>query len=112
MNEDDVVKAIREFIETHFPRNCENFGKRFKSMADYLHNTTHIEKPISYDADDSDWKPSRLIGTFAMSNCSCGNTLTIGSTGMSLITLWRVMNWARKENKRYQFKISFRGPEK
>ena len=34
-----------------------------------------------------------------MANCSCGTTMAISSIGMNLITMWRLLNWARKERK-------------
>jgi hypothetical protein len=40
-----------------------------------------------------DLQPKRPIGTMSLANCSCGNTLVMDSTGMSLSTLWRLMGW-------------------
>ncbi|MDA3791874.1 MAG: hypothetical protein PF503_25675, partial [Desulfobacula sp.] len=39
-----------------FPKNCSCCGIHYNSLADYFRNTTHIGKPISYDATTS-WFP-------------------------------------------------------
>lgn len=56
--------------------------------------------PVSYDAEQDDWTPTRPLGTQALANCTCGSTLAIDSSGMSLWTLWRLMRWARHESRR------------
>ena len=38
--------------------------------------------------------------TTAMANCPCGTTLTLTSEGISLMKMWRLLNWARVETKR------------
>jgi hypothetical protein len=100
MNENDVIEIMKNFISRQFPKDCTCCGKRYNSFAEFIRNTTYVGKPISYDAEQEDWQPERPIGTIGMSNCSCGTTLTIGSKGMDLKTLWRLMNWARKETKK------------
>lgn len=100
MNENDVIEIMKNFISRQFPKGCTCCGKRYNSFAEYIRNTTYVGKPISYDAEQEDWQPERPIGTIGMSNYSCGTTLTIGSKGMDLKTLWRLMNWARKETKK------------
>ena len=100
MQEKDVIEIMRNHISKQFPKECTCCGKRYNSFAEFIRNTTYVGKPISYDAEQEDWQPERPIGTIGMSNCSCGTTLTIGSKGMDLKTLWRLMNWARKETKK------------
>jgi hypothetical protein len=38
--------------------------------------------------------------TFALALCSCGTSLSIGSGGMRLVTLLRLMHFARGETRR------------
>lgn len=97
MNEEDVIKEIRTFLSGRFPKVCSCCGKQYNSLEDYVRTTTHSGKPISYDADDNIWLPLKPIGTLALANCSCGSTLSMSSKGMNLITMWKMMNWARKE---------------
>ncbi len=106
MNEDDVIREMIDFLNSKFPKTCSCCGKRYGSLEEYLRQTTHTGKPISYDADDESWRPVKPIGTLSLANCSCGSTLAINSKGMNLITLWKMMNWARKESKRRGIRIS------
>lgn len=99
MNENDVVEILRDFISKKFPKDCPNCGKHYHSLAEYLRTTTHVGKPVSYDADQDNWLPKKPLGTLSLSNCSCGSTLAIDSKGMGLITMWRLLNWARTETK-------------
>jgi hypothetical protein len=66
-------------------------------VVEILRNTTHTGKPVSYDADMGDWKPLRPVGTLSYANGPCGTTLAISTKGMKLVTMWRLMGWARKE---------------
>jgi hypothetical protein len=38
------------------------------------------------------------MGTLAFRNCRCGTTLTVGTDGMGLATLWRLLRWTKKES--------------
>jgi hypothetical protein len=97
MNESEILDMLQAHLVKQFPKKCNTCGRIYVSLADYLRNTEHVGKPISYDADRGMWQPSKPVGTFSMANCSCGSTLNISSKGMNLITLWRMMNWARHE---------------
>jgi hypothetical protein len=87
LTENDVIEFIREFLERQFPKECPNCQRGYDSLADYLHNVTHIGDPISHDADMEDWRPREPLGTIAMSNCACGNTLSLASRGMNVIMM-------------------------
>ena len=106
MQEKDVIEILCDFISTKFPKECKSCGRRFNSLAEYLRNTTHTGKPISYDVEDGNWKPQKPVGTISFANCPCGTTLAIGSEGMSIFTLWKLMNWARKETKNRNIELS------
>jgi len=106
MNENDVIEIVRDFISRQFPRKCECCGKNFRSFAEFIRNTTHVGKPVSYDTDQLSWQLYNPIGTIGMVNCSCDTTLAISSIGMDLKTLWRLMNWGRKEAKKQGIMIS------
>ncbi len=106
MEENDVVEIVRDFISKKFPKRCKCCGKLYNSFAEYLYNTTHAGKPISYDAEMGKWQPDKPMGTLSMAHCSCGTTMAISSIGMNLVTLWRLMNWARKEIKKRGIEMS------
>jgi len=97
VTEEDVVKIVREFVDGQFPKNCSSCGRQFSSLKAYLQNTTQISTPISYDAELGDWRPKSPLGTFVLANCDCGSTLAISSSGMGIITFWRLMRWARRQ---------------
>ncbi len=106
MNENDVIEIVRDFISRQFPRKCECCGKNYRSFAEFIRSTTHVGKPVSYDTDPLSWELYHPVGTIGMVNCSCDTTLAISSSGMDLKTLWRLMNWGRKEAKKRGLKIS------
>lgn len=105
LNEEEVADITRRHLERQFPKTCEKCGRSYVSLKDYLRHTTHVGAPISFDAAEGDWRPRRPVGTLAMANCACGTTLSLGSEGMSLLTIWRLMAWARRETKRRGVKL-------
>ena len=105
MTEKQVIRIIRAHIERQFPKDCLTCGRRFSSLKEYLENTTHLGDPHSIDAALGDWQPKRPLGTFSCADCSCGNTLVISSHGMSIVTMWRLLRWARKESSRREISV-------
>ena len=97
MTEDQVINIIRTNVEQQFPKNCNACGRRFTSLKEYLQNIVHVGNPHSYDAEMENWRPHNPLGTFSFSNCKCGNTMVLGSSRMSIMTMWRLLWWARKE---------------
>jgi hypothetical protein len=97
LNEDVVVRVVRSYIESLFPRACTNCGRQFRSLRDYLQNTTHLESPIVYD-DLNKEIPAEPLGPIAFANCSCGTTLTVGSLDMPPAQLVELLTWARIES--------------
>ena len=81
---------------------CEH---RFLTLKDYLEYTTHLGKPVSYDAEKGDWQPREPLGTISYANCRCGTTLTISSHGMGLLTMWRLLLWARIQSWRRKISV-------
>lgn len=99
MTAEEAIRKTRSHIEGKFPKTCPSCYKVFATLADYLLETRHIGTPVSYDAEEGDWTPTKPLGTQSMANCSCGSTLAIDSSGMSLWNLWRLMRWARRESQ-------------
>ncbi len=97
MNEVEVVQIIRSFIEEQFPKKCPNCNRVFTSLKEYVLETSHVGKPVSFDADMGEWKPEKPMGTHSYANCPCGNTLIISSDNMNLRTMWRLLFWAKCE---------------
>ncbi|MGA2258771.1 MAG: hypothetical protein ABSG53_29240 [Thermoguttaceae bacterium] len=45
------------------------------------------------------WKPLTPIGTVSLSNCACGSSMALSSSGMPLSQLWSLLDWARIETR-------------
>jgi hypothetical protein len=103
---DEAVQLVRAHIEGKFPKTCEMCGRVFANLPDYIRGTRHVGQPVSYDAALGDWKPIDPIGTFALALCQCGTSLAIDSDGISLVTLWRLMRFARSETRRRGITVS------
>jgi len=100
MTEAEVIRQMRAYLESLFPRNCSNCQRRFESLREFLQITTHQGLPIPYDAMANDWQPMKPVGTVTLVNCTCGSTLALSSNQMPLPQLWRLLNWARTETRR------------
>jgi len=96
----DAIRLTRQHVERQFPKVCGACGQRFESLIEYLRLTTHVGDVASLDAQMGDWRPKRPAGTLSLANCRCGTTLAVGSDGMGLFTLWRLLHWAKGETKR------------
>lgn len=103
---DEAARLVRAHIERRFPKPCTMCGRVFANLADYVRTTSHVGQPVSYDAALDDWKPKDPIGTYAVALCPCGTSLAMDSGGMSLMTLWRLMRFARKETLRRGVTVS------
>jgi hypothetical protein len=97
MTYEEVIVVMRQHLEERFPKQCGACGRTYANLKDYLLRTTHVGRPVSYDAEMGVFQPSVPIGTMSLANCPCGNTLNISSEGMSLKTLWSLMWWLRGE---------------
>jgi hypothetical protein len=100
MTEAEVVKAMREHLESQFPKVCPTCGRRYETLRDYILVTERIEPAVSYDAEMEDWTPKEPVGTVTYSNCACGTTLALSSHGMPLLRLWSLYLWARSQTRR------------
>ncbi len=99
MTEAEVVRLMREHLESQFPKVCPNCHRHFADLREYILNTHRIEPSVCYDAEIEDWNPLRPVGTVTYTNCSCGTTLALSSHGMPILRLWSLYNWARGETK-------------
>ena len=100
MTEEEVVSAIRDHLEGQFPKACSNRGRHFNTYRDYLQNTSRQGSAMSFDAELGNWAPLKPLGAMTYSNCQCGTTLALSSSGMPLLRLWSVLNWIRVETKK------------
>jgi hypothetical protein len=103
---DEAILLVRAHVEGQFPKACTNCPRVFASLPEYLRGTRHVGQPVSYDAELGDWEPREPIGVHATARCSCGTSLSISSSGMSLVTLGRLMVFARGETRRRGIKVA------
>ena len=99
LTEADVVRIIYEHVQGFFPKTCNKCQKVFSTYREYLQQTEHAGKPVSFDIELGNWRPTHSAGNLALANCRCGNTLAISSSGMPLIQIWQILNWVRVETK-------------
>jgi hypothetical protein len=104
--QEEVTQIVIDCIDAQFPKDCPNCGRRFSSLAEYLRQTTHTGLPISQDAEQDNWMPTRPLGTHSLANCPCGSTLAIGTRKMSLATMWRLLKWAKIEARKRKLTTS------
>jgi hypothetical protein len=97
---EEAVRVSRDHVNRKFPKTCGMCARVFSTLPDYIRGTRHVGQPVSYDAALDDWRPKEPLGTYAMARCACGTSMSIDSSGMSLVTLWRLMRLARKECRR------------
>ena len=97
LNEDEVVRIVRSYLEGLFPRVCPKCGRRFESLREYLQGTTHLSSPILYD-DLTDGVPQKPLGPMSLANCPCGTTFSITSRGIPTATMVELLTWARQES--------------
>jgi hypothetical protein len=94
LSDEEVIGIVRGHIESKFPKECARCRRRYDSLANYLLETTHLGDPVTGDDPFKGTPPSRLVGTISYANCSCGSTLAISSSGLDLVTMWRLLRWA------------------
>ena len=101
MKEDEVVRIMREYLESEFPKTCAMCNRNFSTLREYILNTTPIGPAISLDADSGDWNPTKPIGFVAMANCPCGSTLALTTENMELPLRLELLSWLKiKTSKR------------
>jgi hypothetical protein len=99
VTEAEIISIVRRHIDRKFPKKCSKCGVVYRSLAEYLRNTTHIGPPVSYDAELGIWTPIAPIGTISIANCRCGTSLAIDSEGIGLWSMIRMLHWARRETR-------------
>ena len=100
MNDDDVLRVVREHFSGLFPKTCPTCGRTFSTLRDYVRETRPIGATISYDAVAGDWAPARPIGTLVLANCPCGTTMALTTEQMPLAMRHQLLAWIRTESER------------
>ena len=99
LSDEEVVAIVRKHVESKFPKRCATCGREYASLADYLLRTRHLGNPLTPD-DPLTATADRLVGAISYADCSCGTTLAIASSGLDLLTMWRLLQWAGASTSR------------
>ncbi|MEZ5286682.1 MAG: hypothetical protein R2712_18115 [Vicinamibacterales bacterium] len=97
MTNAEVYALMRGNYERQFPRSCPVCARQFASLREYLLATSPVGRMVSYDIDANDWAPAEPLGTVALSNCSCGNTLGLGTELLAHPDRLALLAWLRDE---------------
>jgi hypothetical protein len=100
MTEDEVVRTLREYFESLFPKVCPNCNRCFATLREYIQGTKRLGPTISYDGDLGNWETALPIGSVAMANCPCGTTLGLTTGNMPLPLRLEMLNWVKTETQR------------
>lgn len=96
---DTLVSLAIDHVRKTYPRLC-SCGQVFETVEAYLRGTIQVGSPRSYDLELGLFLPVKPIGGLSHSNClECGTTLSVGSEGMKLSTVWALMAWARHQKR-------------
>lgn len=97
-SEEEVVQILMAYCRGLFPRQCTTCQREFPTVRDYVTVTHPLGPYISYDVQTARQVPA--IGTLALSNCPCGNTLSLSTDGLPIDVRTRMLEWTRAESQR------------
>ena len=100
MTEEKVVRILREYFESLFPKVCSNCNRTFATLGNYIQITARIGLAMSYDAELKNWNTNQPIGSIAMVLCPCGTSLALSTQSMQLPLRLELLNWLRIETQR------------
>jgi hypothetical protein len=95
MTEVEVVRLLREYFESLFPKTCSTCGRQFATLREYILTTKRLGPARSFDADLGDWGTSAPIGSLAMADCPCGSTLALTTERMALPQRLALLAWVK-----------------
>lgn len=98
MTEAEVAQTILRHAEGFFPKTCPTCRRSFPNLREYVMATSPVGPYVSYDVESSRSTPA--IGTLALANCPCGNTLSLTTDGLPLDVRSRLLEWVRAEAAR------------
>jgi hypothetical protein len=100
MTDEEVIRLSYSYYSGLFPKTCTGCGRRFATLREYILGSRRLGATISYDAELRDWKTTKPLGAAALSNCSCGSTLSLTTDGLPLEQRQQLLEWIRVETER------------
>lgn len=98
MTEDEVLAIMREYYSGLFPKVCPNCQRRFATLREYVVATKPVGRYMSYDVESGSWTPE--MGTLALANCPCGNTMGMSTEALAPATRAVLLGWVKSEAER------------
>jgi hypothetical protein len=95
MTEAEVMKTLISHVEGFFPKVCPTCQRRFMTLNEYVSTASPVGPYVSYDVESDRSTP--MIGTLALANCPCGNTLSLSTDGLPLEMRTRLLEWVRAQ---------------
>jgi hypothetical protein len=106
LTDDQVLEIVKRHLEKQFPKTCACCGRLFPTLAEYVLVVRHKGDPMCLDASEDEWEPRDDEGTLSLANCPCGTTLAIGSSGIGILTTWRLLRWSRARSRQKGITVS------
>ena len=100
MIKEEVIRTLREYFESIFPKVCPNCRHCFSTLREYIQVTTRIVPAVSYDADRGDWETRQPVGSAVLAVCPCGNTIALTTEGMALSLRMKILRWLKTETRK------------
>jgi len=97
MTEREVVDIVRQHFESLFPKTCNNCGRKYGTLREYILTTARLGPARSHDADLGEWDTAEPLGTQVLATCSCGTTLALSTDGMELSQRQALLGWVKEE---------------
>jgi hypothetical protein len=99
LNEGQAISLIIRHLETQFPKVCGTCERRFSTLRDFIGHTAPVGDLVCYTLDGTTDGADDPMGAVALSNCGCGSTLALTTTGMSPADFQTLFHWVRSESK-------------
>jgi hypothetical protein len=99
-DEGQAIGLILQHLEKQFPKVCATCDRRFHTPRDFLDHTVPVGELVCYDLNGTDAIADKPLGAVALSNCRCGSTLALTSTGMPLAHFQTLFQWVQGESAR------------
>jgi hypothetical protein len=100
LTDEEMMALCEEALSKQFPKRCMCCRKVYGTLRAYFLSTTRVGTVQVPDADAGEWEPQEPMGVMSFANCACGSTLAITSDAVSVLTMWRMLRWARERMKR------------
>jgi hypothetical protein len=97
MTEAEIVRALRGFYESLFPRYCSGCGRSYPTLRDYIVETQRIWPSVHYELELGDAHGVEPVGGMAIAKCVCGATIVLSSSGLPPEQARVMLGWIRNE---------------